>query len=74
MLQQTSNFSHPLFDYVSLKKRYPALKHCSFFQIQPKLISLIWEIVLTKKLPCHDEIKRLLLKPLGKLTTSSGQE
>ncbi len=62
----------PLFDYLTLTQRYPELTHCRSFQIQPELISLIWEIVLTKKWPCHDEIRKLRLKPLGRLTTSSG--
>jgi len=74
LLQQKSKSSHFLFDYISLKQRYPELKHCSFFQVQPELILLIWEIVLTKKWPCDKEIKRLLQKPLGRLITSYGQE
>ncbi len=64
--------SPPFFDYLTLTQRYPELIHCSSFMIQPKLILLIWEIVLTKRWPCHDEIRRLRLKPLGKLITSSG--
>ncbi len=64
--------SPPFFDYLTLTQRYLELIHCSSFTIQPKLISLIWEIVLTKRWPCHDEIRRLRLKPLGKLITSSG--
>ena len=73
-LQQTLKFSHLLFDYISLKQRYPELRKCSFFQIQPELILLILEVVLTKKCPCQDEIKRLQQKPLGKLITSCGQD
>jgi hypothetical protein len=64
--------SPPFFDYSSLTQRYPELIHCSSFTIQPKLILLIWEIVLTKRWPCHDKIRRLRLKLLGKLITSSG--
>jgi hypothetical protein len=63
--------SPPFFDYSTLTQRYPELIHCSSLMIQPELISLIWEIVLTKRWPCHDEIRRLRLKPLGKLITSS---
>jgi hypothetical protein len=47
--------SHPLFDYSSLQQKYPELSHCSFFQPAPELISLIWEIVLTERWPCHDD-------------------
>ncbi len=64
--------SYPSFDYSSLQQKYPELSHCSFFQPAPELISLIWEIVLTERWPCHNEIKRLKLRPLGNLTTSSG--
>ncbi len=64
--------SPPFFDYLTLTQRYPELIHCSSFTIQPKLILLIWEILLTKRCPCHNEIRRLRLKPLGKLITSSG--
>ncbi len=64
--------SYPSFDYSSLNQKYPELSHCSFFQPAPELISLIWEIVLTERWPCHNEIRRLKLSPLGNLTTSSG--
>jgi hypothetical protein len=64
--------SHPSFDYSSLQKKYPELSHCSFFRPVPELISLIWEIVLTERWPCHDKIRRLKLRPLGNLTKSSG--
>jgi hypothetical protein len=47
------------------------LTHCSFFQLQPKLVSLIWQIVLSEKWPDHNEIKLLKQLPLGKLTSSS---
>jgi hypothetical protein len=64
--------SHPLFDYSSLQQKYPELSHCSFFQPAPELVSLIGEIMLTERWPCHDKIRRLKLRPLGNLTTSSG--
>jgi hypothetical protein len=64
--------SHPSFDYLSLQQKYPELSHCSSFRPAPELISLIWEIVLTERCPCHNKIRRLKLRPLGNLTTSSG--
>jgi hypothetical protein len=64
--------SPPFFDYSTLTQRYPELIHCFSFTIQPKLILLMWEIVLTERWPCHDKIRRLRLKLLGKLITSSG--
>ncbi len=71
-LDSANKDSPPFFNYSTLTQRYPELIHCSSFTIQPKLISLIWEIVLTKRWPCHDNIRRLRLKPLGILITSSG--
>ncbi len=70
--KQSALDSSPSFNYSTLTQRYPELTHCRSFQIQPKLILLIWEIVLTEKWPCQDEIRKLRLKPLGRLTTSSG--
>jgi hypothetical protein len=64
--------SPPFFDYSTLTQMYPELIHCSSFMIQPELISLIWEIILTERWPCHDEIRKLRQKPLGRLITSSG--
>jgi hypothetical protein len=64
--------SHTSFDHSSLQQKYPELSHCCFFQPAPELISLIWEIVLTERWPCHDKIRRLKLRPLDNLTTSSG--
>jgi hypothetical protein len=67
--KQSDNNSSPAFDYTILKQTYPELRHCSFFQIQPELILLLWDIVLTKKWPNHEEVQTLKQKPLGKLTT-----
>jgi hypothetical protein len=51
--KQSDNNSSPAFDYTMLKQTYPELRHCSFFQIQPELILLMWDIVLTEKWPNH---------------------
>jgi hypothetical protein len=61
--------SSPALDCTILKQTYPELRHCSFFQIQPELISLIWDILLTKKWPNHEEVQTLKQRPLGKLIT-----
>ncbi len=66
--KQSDNNSSPAFDYTILKQTYPELRHCSFFQIQPELILLIWDIVLNKKWPNHKEVQTLKQRPLGKLT------
>jgi hypothetical protein len=67
--KHSDNNSSPAFDYTILKQTYPELRHCSFFQIQPELILLTWDIVLTKKWPNHKEVQTLKQRPLGKLTT-----
>ena len=60
------------YDYYMLQQTFPALNHCSFFQLKPEVSSLVWDIVLTEKWPTHEEVKRLKQNPLGKLTTSIG--
>jgi hypothetical protein len=67
--KNSENNSSPAFDYTILKQTYPELRHCSFFQIQPELISWIWDIVLTEKWPNHKEVWTSKQRPLGKLTS-----
>jgi hypothetical protein len=67
--KQSDNKSSLAFDYTILKQTYPELRHCSFFQIQPELIWLIWDMVLTEKRPNDEEVQTLKQRPLGKLTT-----
>jgi hypothetical protein len=67
--KQSDTDSSPTFDYTILKQMYPELRHCSFFQIQPELILLIWDTVLTEKWPYHKEVQILKQRPLGKLIT-----
>jgi hypothetical protein len=67
--KQSDNNSSPAFDYTILKQTYLELRHCSFFQIQPELILLIWDIMLTEKWLNHKEVQTLKQRPLGKLTT-----
>jgi hypothetical protein len=67
-VKKASNINLSLsFNYTTLKQTYPELSHCSFFQIQPELISLIWDIVLAEKWPTHEEVQILKRRPLGRL-------
>jgi hypothetical protein len=66
--KQSDKNSSPAFDYTILKQMYQELIHCSFFQIQPELILLIWDIVLTKKWPNHKEVQTVKQRLLGMLT------
>jgi hypothetical protein len=67
--KQSGINSSPAFDCTILKQTYPELRHCSFFQIQPELILLIWDNMLTKKWPNQEEVQTLKQRPLGKLIT-----
>ncbi len=67
--KQSDNNSSPAIDYTILKQTYLEPRHCSCFQIQPELILLIWDIVLTKKWQNHKEVQTLKQRLLGKLTT-----
>ena len=59
---------HPTVDYSALKQKYSALQHCCFFYPKPKLLSMIWDVVLMRKFPNLKEIRRLRQCGLGKLT------
>ncbi len=72
-IKKTSSNSLHSFDYSSLYQTYPELTHCSFFQIQPELILLIWDIVLTEKWPTHKEVQNLKRKLLGSIIALNGQ-
>jgi hypothetical protein len=51
------------YDFSKLQQDHAELKHCHFFQPSQELLSLIWDILLTQKLP--DLNKVLLLKQSG---------
>ncbi len=61
--------SLPTYNYANLQQEHEELKACSFFQPSPKLVLLLWEIMLTRK--CQDLSLILSLKPqdLGRLCT-----
>ena len=57
------------YDFSKLQQDHVELKHCRFFQPSQELLSMIWDILLTRKSP--DLSKVLLLKQngLGRLST-----
>lgn len=67
--QQSNSSHHFSFDYSSLKKEFAELKNCTFFQPSPELLSMIWEILLTRKCPDLKQVVALKPKDLGKLVT-----
>ena len=62
-----SHSSSSTYDYSKLKQEHEELEVCSFFQPSPKLLSLIWEILLTQRCPDLSLILRLKPQDLGKL-------
>ena len=60
---------HLVFDYSALKQKYSELSQCRFFQPSPKLLSMIWDVLLMKKFPDLKEIRKLRRQGLGKLIT-----
>ena len=62
-----SQSSSSTYNYSKLKQEHEELKVCSFFQPSPKLLSLIWEILLTRRCPDLSLILKLKPHDLGKL-------
>ncbi len=63
--------SLPTYDYAHLQQEHVELRACSFFQLSHKLLSLIWEILLTQKCPDLNLILSLRPQDLGKLSTKN---
>ena len=69
-LKSTNLISSPslTYDYSNLQQEHKELKACSFFHPSPKLLSLIWEILLTQKCPDLSAVLKLKPSDLGKLS------
>ncbi len=63
-----ANSSSPSFDYSSLQSRFPLLQNCRFWAPSQRLLSMIWNIVLTRKSPDLNEVMSLTPNDLGKLS------
>jgi hypothetical protein len=63
----SKSFSIPFYDYANLQQEYKGLKACAFFQPSPKLVLLIWEIMLMQSYPDLSLILSLRPQDLGKL-------
>jgi hypothetical protein len=61
--------SLPTYNYANLQQEHEELKACSFFQPSPKLVLLLWEIMLTRKCPDLSPILSLKPQDLGRLCT-----
>jgi hypothetical protein len=58
----------PTYNYSNLQQEHKELKACSFFHPSPKLLSLIWEILSTRKCPDLSVVLKLKPSNLGKLS------
>ena len=54
--------------FAKLKQEYPQLEPCRSFQLNQDLLSMIWNILLTKKCPDLKQVEALKLKGFGKLS------
>jgi hypothetical protein len=68
----TSTASLFCYDFSKLNQDHADLKHCHFYHPSQELLSLIWETVLTRKLPDLESIQVLRLNGLGRLSTWIG--
>jgi len=66
---KNSSSSFPTYDYANLQQEHVELRACAFFQPSHKLLSLIWEILLTQRCPDLSQILSLRPQDLGKLST-----
>jgi hypothetical protein len=64
-----STSSLPTYDYTHLQQNHEELKVCNFFHLSHKLLSLIWDILLTQKCPDLNQILKLRPCNSGKLST-----
>ncbi len=55
------------YDFTKLQQDHAELKNCHFFQPSPELLSMIWAILLTQKLPDLNKVLLLKQNGLGRL-------
>ena len=57
------------YDFAKLKQDHKELKTCRFFHPSPKLLSMIWKILLTRSCPALSEVLQMRPPDLGKLSS-----
>ncbi len=62
-----ASYPSPTYNYFKLQQEHRELKAWTFFHQSPKLLLLIWEILLTRKCPDLSVVLKLKLSNLGKL-------
>jgi hypothetical protein len=63
----STSSSTPSYDYANLQQEHAELKACTFFQPGPKIVLLIWEILVMQNCPDLSLILSLKPQDLGKL-------
>ena len=58
----------PHYDFTKLKQDHKELKTYRFFHPSPKLLLMIWNILLTQSCPALSEFLQMKLPDLGKLS------
>jgi hypothetical protein len=61
--------SPPTYNFATIKQNHKELHLCHFYQPSRKLLSFIWEILLTKQCPELNQIRELAPGDLGRLST-----
>jgi hypothetical protein len=64
----TSTTSFFTYDFSKLKQDHADLKYCRFYHPSQELLSMIWQIVLTRKSPDLSTVLALKLNCLGRLS------
>ena len=57
------------YDFSKLQQDHAELKHCHFFQPSQELLSMIWDILLTRRSPALNKVLQLKQNGFGKLST-----
>ena len=55
------------YDFAKLQQDHAELRHCCFFQPSQELLSMIWDILLTRNSPDLNKVRLLKQSGLGKL-------
>jgi hypothetical protein len=67
-IKSTHNPTSFQYDFSNLQQGHVELKHCRFFQPSQELLSMIWDILLTRRSPDLSKVLQLKQNGFGKLS------
>jgi hypothetical protein len=67
-IKSTHNPTSFQYDFSNLQQDHVELKHCRFFQPSQELLSMIWDILLTRRSPDLSKVLQLKQNGFGKLS------